>query len=189
MRFRLATSRNLIGPATYCRALFGSYGIQIAANLGARVIAADIDPGALERARSLGAAVTILVEADRSLGSDVKAATDGGADVVVEFVGRSSTVDAAVKCLRPGGRAVVAGVGIEPVTTVPPVLWSNNEYTLTGSYGSLPGDTETVLRGLAEGSLVHPVLDFEPLETAAEAIAAVARGERALRGRLIVLPG
>jgi D-arabinose 1-dehydrogenase-like Zn-dependent alcohol dehydrogenase len=167
----------------------GSYGLQMARNLGAEVIAADIDHDALDRARSLGASATVLVEGQMSVGREVKRLTGGGADVALEFVGRASTVDAAVKCLRPGGRAVAVGVGTEPVTTLPPVLWSNNEYTLTGSYGSLPGDAERVLAGLAAGSLVPPPLSTEPLDTAAEAIMALARGDRTVTGRVVVLPG
>ena len=167
----------------------GSYGVQIARNAGAGpVIAADIDLARLEEASRLGADEVVLVEPGRSLGRDVKLLTDGGVDIAVEFVGRAATVDAAVKCLRPGGIAVAVGVGVEPVTTLPPVLWSNNEYTLTGSYGSLPGDVEAVLAGLADGSLRAPPIEEVALDDAAPVILAAARGERVTTGRLMVVP-
>ncbi|MBI5156475.1 MAG: alcohol dehydrogenase catalytic domain-containing protein [Acidimicrobiia bacterium] len=167
----------------------GTYAAQIARNLGAaRVIAADIDPAALDRAALLGADDCVLVEAGGSLGRSVKMLTDGGVDVALEFVGRAATVDAAVKSIRPGGRAVAVGVGPEPLVTLPPVLWSNFEYTLRGSYGSLPGDTERVLAGLADGSLQSPPLARATLAEAADAILSLSRGESPAMGRLMVIP-
>jgi len=167
----------------------GGYAVQIARGLGASpVIAVDSDPAALTLAKGLGADEVVLVEPGRSVGRAVKLLTEGGVDAALEFVGRASTVDAAVKCLRPGGTAVAVGVGVEPLTTVPPVLWSNNEYTLTGSYGSLPGDAEAVLTGLADGSLTPPPITRVPLDEAAPQILAMARGERKVTGRLVVEP-
>lgn len=167
----------------------GSYAVQIARNLGAGgVIAADVDPAALERAAALGADECILVEPGGSLGRSVKRLTDGGVDVALEFVGRAATVDAAMKSIRPGGRAVVVGVGSEPLLTLPPVLWSNFEYSLQGSYGSLPGDTERVLSGLADGSLQAPPLARVALADAPAAMLSLSRGESHSGGRLVVLP-
>jgi D-arabinose 1-dehydrogenase-like Zn-dependent alcohol dehydrogenase len=166
----------------------GTYAVQIAVNAGASVTAVDTDPDALDRALSLGAEAAVLVEPGASVGREVKRLTDGGVDVALEFVGLAATIDAAIKCLRPGGRAVVVGVGTEPLLTIPPVLWSNNEYTLTGSYGSLPGDTKEVLRALDDGRLVPPPMRRIGIEEAAEIITALARGETAARGRLIVVP-
>lgn len=167
----------------------GSYALQIARNLGAGpIIAADIDPGRLEQARRLGADEVVLIEPGMSLGRQVKLLTDGGVDAALEFVGKAATVDAAVKCLRPGGIAVAVGVGTEPVVTLPPVLWSNHEYTLAGSYGSLPGDAEAVLAALSAGTLLPPPLEVVPLDEAAGVIMAAARGERPFAGRLMVQP-
>lgn len=167
----------------------GGYAVQIARHLGAGpVIAVDADPAALVRARALGADELVEAAPGASVGRAVKLLTDGGVDVALEFVGRASTVDAAVKCLRPGGVAVAVGVGTEPLATLPPVLWSNHEYTLTGSYGSLPGDAEAVLGGLADGTLVPPPIETAPLGEAAPLIRAMARGERTVAGRLVVIP-
>ena len=81
---------------------------------------------------------------------------------------------------------MAVGVGIEPLTTVPPVLWSNNEYTLTGSYGSLPGDTELVLEALAAGEVLAPPTTPIALDTTAGQIMRIARGDVSGQGRLIV---
>lgn len=166
----------------------GGYGVQLARTAGAgAVIAADVDGQALVRAKSLGADETILIESKGSLGRAVKLMTDGGVDIAIEFVGRAATVDAAVKSLRPGGRAVAVGVGSEPITTIPPVLWSNNEYTLSGSYGSLPGDAEAVLAGLASGALRPPPMSEVSLDEAAAVMLAMSRGEGG-GARLMVIP-
>jgi threonine dehydrogenase-like Zn-dependent dehydrogenase len=166
----------------------GGFAMQMALNAGAGlVIAADVDPAALERASRLGADEVVEVRPGESLGRAIKLLTEGGVDVALEFVGLASTVDAAVKCLRPGGRAVAVGVGNQPLTTIPPVLWSNHEYTLTGSYGSLPGDTAQVLADLASGSLVPPETKTVSIEDAPRAIASLADKGSGV-ARLMVTP-
>jgi propanol-preferring alcohol dehydrogenase len=168
----------------------GGYAVQIARNQGAAmVVAADVDAAALERATALGADEIVLIEPEVSVGRRVKMLTDGGADVALEFVGRAATVDAAIKSLRPGGRAIAVGVGNEPLVTLPPVLWSNSEYQLRGSYGSLPGDTEAVLAGLAAGSLEAPPTRLIPLQAAAGVMLEMSRGGHPSGGtRLVVTP-
>jgi propanol-preferring alcohol dehydrogenase len=167
----------------------GSYAIQIARAQGAApVIVADRDPAALANARDLQADETILVEPGVSIGRAAKLLTGGGVDTAIEFVGRAATLDAAVKSLRPGGTAVAVGVGMEPLTTLPSVLWARNEYALLGSFGSHRRDVEQVLDRLANGSLVAPARDTIPLEGAEAVIMAVANGSRPSAGRLIVCP-
>ena len=167
----------------------GTYGIQFARQSGAgAVIVADTDPRALERADDLGVDETVLVEPGVSVGRRVKMLSDGGVDAAIEFVGSASTVDAAVKSIRPGGRAVVVGVGIEPVVSLPVVLWSNNEYSLLGSYGSLPGDTELVLGALADGSIIAPATMDVALADASELLVELAAGERSGSVRPLICP-
>lgn len=167
----------------------GSYGIQFARRAGAgAIVVADTDPAALDTARSLGADETVLVEAGSSTGRAVKLLTDGGVDAAVEFVGAAASVTDAIKSIRPGGRAVVVGVGLEPITTLPAVLWSNNEYELVGSYGSLPGDAAQVVELLADGSVVAPPTWEAPLDEAPEILMALAAGTETRRGRPIIVP-
>ena len=167
----------------------GSYGIQIARAQGAApVIVADSDPAALARARALHADETILVEPGTSIGRATKLLTVGGVDAAIEFVGRAVTLDAAVKSLRQGGRAVAVGVGMEPLTTLPPVLWARNEYALLGSFGSHRRDVEQVLRWLADGTLQAPALERISLDGADTVIMELASGNRPAAGRLIVVP-
>lgn len=167
----------------------GTYGIQWArANGAGAILVADTDPSALERAAALGVDDTILVEAAVSLGRQVKLLTNGGVDAAVEFVGAASTVDAAVKSIRPGGRAVAVGVGPQPLQSLPVVLWSTHEYSLLGSYGSLSGDVERVLDALATGTVSAPETVDVPLDDAAELLTSMAAGGRSEAGRVIIRP-
>ena len=131
---------------------------------------------------------TILVEQGTSIGRAAKLLTSGGVDAAIEFVGRAATLHAGVKSLRPGGRAIAVGVGMEPLTTLPPVLWARHEYALLGSFGSHRRDVEQVLDWLADGTLQAPVLEKIPLDGAEEIIMALAPGRRAAAGRLMVIP-
>ncbi len=167
----------------------GTFGVQIAKAIGAApIIAADRDPEALERAMSLGADESVRVEPGVSVGRKVKLLTGGGVDAAVEFVGRAATVDACVKSLRRGGTAVAVGVGIEPLETLPPVLWAIHEYGLLGSFGSHRRDAERVLAWLAAGRLKTPPLEVISLDDAEVVIKKAASGRRPSRGRLIVVP-
>lgn len=167
----------------------GTYGIQFAQLAGAEaVIVADTDSRALDRATDLGVDETVLVEPGAPLGRQVKLLSDGGVDAAIEFVGSASAVDAAVKSIRPGGRAVAVGVGPEPVVSLPVVLWSNNEYSLLGSYGSLPGDAALVLEALAGGSIAAPETLDVALAEGAELLTALAAGERTGPGRPMIRP-
>lgn len=166
----------------------GGYAAQIAKLLGAApVIAIDTNPLAVEAAQAAGADEGIVAEEGVSVGRQVKLLTDGGADVALEFVGKPETVDTAVKSIRPGGRAVVAGVGPEPLRTLPPVLWSNHEYELVGSFGSHEYDLTQVLAWLSSGKLHAPRLQEVSLEDAIPAMLAAAAGSEP-HGRLIVTP-
>lgn len=167
----------------------GTYGVQLAVAAGAgAVIVADTDQDALERASDLGADETILVESGMSVGRRVKMLSGGGVDAAIEFVGSAATVDAAVKSIRPGGRAVVVGVGPEPVVSLPVVLWSNNEYSLVGSYGSLPGDAALVLEDLETGALIAPPTIDVSLEAGADLLTGRAEGKRSGSERAIIRP-
>jgi propanol-preferring alcohol dehydrogenase len=167
----------------------GMYGIQWAQLAGAgAVIVADTRARALEEASALGVDETLLVEPGASVGRQVKLLSDGGVDAAIEFVGTAATVDAAVKSIRPGGRAVAVGVGMEPVVSLPVVLWSNHEYALMGSYGSLPGDTQRVLDALSAGTVVPPLTIDVPLADGAALLESLVAGQRSGPERPVIRP-
>jgi propanol-preferring alcohol dehydrogenase len=78
----------------------------------ARVFAVDINPGRRKNAADAGA-----VPVDASSGDaagQILAATGGrGVDAALELIGLKNTIEQAVECLAPKGRAAVAGISRE----------------------------------------------------------------------------
>jgi 2-desacetyl-2-hydroxyethyl bacteriochlorophyllide A dehydrogenase len=132
----------------------GLHAIQIGRLLGAYpIIAIDNRPEQSKRARILGADLTLNPQSERPVEA-VLAATGGhGVDVAAEFVGTSDTIAWAVEMLRIGGRAVVAGLGPDPITVLPPMQFVRKQLQLLGSYGFTSHTINTVLQLVSVGRL------------------------------------
>jgi len=90
----------------------GTMLVELARELGARVIAAGRSEERLARLRPLGASETVVVDDERGDGlpERVRAATGGrGADLVVDLVGGAG-IDRHLAALAPRGRLVVVGL-------------------------------------------------------------------------------
>jgi NADPH2:quinone reductase len=142
----------------------GSAAVQLAAVLGARVLATAGSPAKLDVCRDLGAEVAIDYRTD-DVAAAVLDATDGrGVDVVCDLVGGATTVRT-FPCVALGGRHVLAGFsgGIEAEDNgiVPrPILFGN--FDLCGvmlSYRSDPLAAKRAsgfnLFSRADGERVH----------------------------------
>jgi 2-desacetyl-2-hydroxyethyl bacteriochlorophyllide A dehydrogenase len=113
----------------------GLHAVQIAKLLGAYpIIAIDQRPVQGQRARASGA--DFVIDASHGQATDaVLSATGGrGVDVAAEFVGARETIAQAVEMLRIGGRAVVCGLGADPITVLPPTVFVRKQLQLLGSY-------------------------------------------------------
>jgi D-arabinose 1-dehydrogenase-like Zn-dependent alcohol dehydrogenase len=132
----------------------GIHGVQLARLGGAaKVIAVDLRPTVLERARAVGADVGIDASRQEVVPA-IREATGGlGVDLAVELVGRQQTIAQAVECLRVGGRAAVAGLGAEPITTMAPTAFVRREAKLLGSYGFTVSEIATLVDLTASGRL------------------------------------
>lgn len=87
------------------------------------------------RAAAHGADVVIDASGEPTAEA-VLAATGGvGAAVAAEFVGRADTVSQAVASPAIGGRAVISGLGAEPITVQPPTVFVRRELQILGRYG------------------------------------------------------
>ncbi|MFI6675347.1 zinc-dependent alcohol dehydrogenase family protein [Kribbella sp. NPDC050470] len=86
----------------------GLSAVMIAAALGARVIAVDTNPDALDLARTYGAADTVLASADTV--SQLRDLTGGGAHVTMDALGSNDIVQQALLALRPRGRHLQVGL-------------------------------------------------------------------------------
>jgi putative PIG3 family NAD(P)H quinone oxidoreductase len=86
----------------------GSFAVQLARELGARVLASGRDPRRLEQLRDLG--VEEICVAGSDLAQQVREATGGrGVDLVFDLIGGPS-INAHLGALRNGGRLVLIGL-------------------------------------------------------------------------------
>jgi alcohol dehydrogenase len=139
-------------------AVFGCGGVGLAATMiaaarGARVVAVDVSPAALELARRFGAGAVVDARA-----GDVVAAvcevTGGGAQVSVDALGSAATCRASVQCLRPRGRQVQVGLLVGPdAGAVPMDRVIAYELELYGSHGMGAMDYPAMLEEIAAGRL------------------------------------
>jgi S-(hydroxymethyl)glutathione dehydrogenase/alcohol dehydrogenase len=130
-------------------AIVGCGGVGLGAVQGARlagasrVIAIDRRPAALERARSLGATHTIVVDADDAdherMVVAVRALTDGrGADHAFEATGVAALAFLPLKLVRNGGNAVQLSGSHGPMSMALPDFFWDKRYFVPLYGGCLP---------------------------------------------------
>jgi len=179
--FRAVVAHGRIGPGRWL-AVWGCGGaglsaVMVGRALGARVVALDVSPGALERAGALGAdarvdATDLVAAVDR-----LRALTDGGAHVSIDAIGSPAVAAASVRSLCRRGRHVQVGLllGDAAATALPMDLVVAHELEVYGSHGmaavDYPAMLDLVERGLLDPSrLVTRVIG---LDEAGAALAAM----------------
>jgi alcohol dehydrogenase len=116
-----------------------------------RIIAIDIADSRLEKARELGADVTIN-SGDEDAIERVMELTGGlGADVAIEAVGVPETFELCTDLIRPGGRVANVGVHGHPATLHLEKLWIRDVTITTGLVDTV--STPRLLKLIAEGRL------------------------------------
>ena len=120
-------------------AIFGLGGVGLAALLGARaagattIVASDRVQSKLDLALELGATHTVM--AGPAAVEEVRAATGGGADSVIETVGNAGVLAEAYAATRRGGTTVTVGLPHpSQELSIPAVSLVAEERTLRGSY-------------------------------------------------------
>lgn len=152
--FRAVVAQGAARPGEWV-AVFGCGGVGlsallIAAAAGARTIAVDVSPAALELARGLGAVAVSAGDGDPA--GAVRELTGGGAHVAIDALGSPATCAAAIASLRIRGRHVQVGLLPEP-TAVPMNLVIARELTVLGSHGMPAHDYPELLRLITAGVL------------------------------------
>jgi propanol-preferring alcohol dehydrogenase len=135
----------------------GLSAVQVAAALGAQVIAVDLDETKLSRARAEGAVETIDATAG-DVPARVKEITDGGADVSVDALGIKATMLNSVLSLRKGGKHVQIGItsAAESGEVALPIdMITMMEIEFRGSLGNPNHHYAPMLNMVASGKL-HP---------------------------------
>ncbi|MFC9543716.1 zinc-dependent alcohol dehydrogenase family protein [Streptomyces sp. NPDC056956] len=115
----------------------GLSAVMIAAASGARVVAVDVAPGALEMARRFGAAECLDASSADDPAEAVRDLTGGGAHLSLDALGSPATCAASVNGLRRRGRHVQVGLlpSATGTTPVPMARAITLELELLGSHG------------------------------------------------------
>jgi len=126
--------------------------VQVAAAVGAQVIAVDIVDQKLEWARGLGAQAVINAKGVERIDKEVRKLTGGGADIAFEAIGNPVTQAQAFACIRTGGRFVVVGYTDKPMTLdTGRVMY--REMEVIGSLGCRAVDYPRVLELARQGKI------------------------------------
>ncbi|MEV7968774.1 zinc-dependent alcohol dehydrogenase family protein [Sphaerisporangium sp. NPDC088356] len=192
--FRAVVSQGRVAAGEWV-AVYGCGGVglsavMIAAASGARVVAVDVSPTALELAARFGAAETVLVEtADGS--ERVREITGGGAHLTVDALGSAATCGVAIESLRRRGRHVQ--VGLLPRVAGHPAIPMDRvialELEIVGSHGMAAHAYPPMLAMITGGTLRPELLITRTigLGEAPEALAAM--GTMGTPGVTMILPG
>ncbi|MEU4084188.1 zinc-dependent alcohol dehydrogenase family protein [Streptomyces aureus] len=155
----------------------GLSAVMIAAACGARVVAVDVSPAALDLARRFGAAECVDASAVADPARAVRELTGGGAHLSLDALGSPGTCAASVEGLRRRGRHVQVGLLPAPdgLTPVPMARVIGLELELLGSHGmaahAYPPLLELVRSGLLRPDLL--VTSAITLDRAPSALAAM----------------
>jgi propanol-preferring alcohol dehydrogenase len=155
----------------------GGFAVQLLRALtSAQVVVVDTNPARRDIALDLGAHAAV--------GSIAEASGAGEADVVLDIVGADDTIAAGLATVRPYGAFGLVGAG--GGTLRRPWFGSlPRDGEVFTFQGSSIVDVEAVVALAADGRIRSEV-DLYPLDSVADAYAAMERGE--LRGRAVVTP-
>jgi len=151
--------------------------VQMASAMGGLVIAVDVALGKLEWARRLGAVHAIDPASVERVDREVRALTGGGADLAFEVVGKATTQELALDCLRTGGRLVMVGYSPEKMSlNAGRVMF--RELSIVGSLGCRPVDYPRVIELVRQGRVrvAELVTHRHSLEDIDQAFAAAREG-------------
>lgn len=164
----------------------GSAGIQIAKDLGARVLTTAGSEEKRAFAADLGAD-EVLDHHDPDWPKRVKALTDGrGVDVVFEHVG-PATWTGSMRCLARLGRLVTCGGTTGPeVSLLLPHLFMKNLSVLGSTMGPVRA-FPTIVEKVASGAYRSTLSRVMPLSEVAEAHRLLEAGE--VLGKIVLTPG
>jgi D-arabinose 1-dehydrogenase-like Zn-dependent alcohol dehydrogenase len=178
----------------------GLSAVMIAVAAGARVVAVDVSPGALDLARELGAEVVINAHETGTDGAAVehsplvtavREVTGGGAHLSLDALGSPATCAASIAGLRTRGRHVQVGL-LPPALGLPPVpmhLVVGRELQVLGSHG-LPAHAYPQLLSLVASGRMRPdqlITGIIGLDQAGAVLAAM--GGTPPTGITVVYPG
>jgi alcohol dehydrogenase len=159
--------------------------VQIARNLGARIIACASSPEKLRRLKELGADHVIDYTKDDFSKTAWEISGKKGVDVLVNYTGGDTWVPS-LRTLARHGRLLTCGAtaGFDPRTDIR-YIW-RREVTIVGANGWTRQDLEALLLEVERGAIT-PIIDrVLPLGESAEAMRLLQ--DREVFGKVIVIP-
>lgn len=160
--------------------------VQIATAVGGRVIAVDVNDRKLDAASRFGAVAIFNPAGGRKIDKEIRALTGGGVEVAFEAVGKAATQEAALNCLRTGGRLVLVGYSPETLPlNAGRVMF--REIDVIGSLGCRPVDYPRAIELVRQGRvrLMDLVTHRFPLARIGEAFDQLRSGDAI---RVVVTP-
>jgi propanol-preferring alcohol dehydrogenase len=136
----------------------GLSAVQIAAALGAQVVAVDLDPVKLARAKEEGAIATVNAAETTDVAGAIREVTGGGVHAAIGALGVASLVQNAVMSLRKAGRLAQVGLTSQAeqgMVALPIDHIIENELKIVGSVGNPQSDYPSLLT-LVERGVLRP---------------------------------
>jgi NADPH2:quinone reductase len=160
--------------------------VEIAAALGARVVAAASSDDKLVQCREKGAVATVNYATD-DLRARVKEHTDGGVDVVIDPVG-GPHAEAALRATRWGARYVVVGFASGEIPRIPLNLVLLKGVSIMGFEfgGFVRNEADRFARGQEELYALQAKGALQPLVSARYSLDDAPAALRAMRDRAVV---
>jgi Zn-dependent alcohol dehydrogenase len=160
--------------------------VQMAAAVGAEVIAVDVLDEKLDWAARLGAKATLNADNFERIDKEVRRLTSGGADIGFEAIGNPDVQAQTFSSIRTGGRFVMVGYSSKPMTlNTGRVMY--REMEIIGSLGCPPVDYPRVIELARQGKiLVSELVTAKfPLDEINTALDVLRKGEGI---RSVILP-
>lgn len=168
----------------------GLSAVMIAAASGARVIAVDISPQALDLARKFGAAECVDGASTPDTAAAIRELTGGGAHLSLDALGSPATCAASVNGLRRRGRHIQVGLLPSPsgTTPVPMARAIGLELELLGSHGMAAHTYPPMLELVRSGALRPDLLTTSTITLAETPAALAAMGTAPGAGVTVIEP-
>ncbi|MEU6510783.1 zinc-dependent alcohol dehydrogenase family protein [Streptomyces sp. NPDC046942] len=168
----------------------GLSAVMVAAASGARVVAVDVAPQALDLARKFGAAECVDATGAADTAAAVRELTGGGAHLSLDALGSPATCAASVNGLRRRGRHVQVGLlpSADGTTPVPLARAIALELELLGSHGMAAHAYPEMLRLVRSGVLRPDLLVTSTIPLAAAPAALAAMGTAPGAGVTVIEP-
>ncbi len=157
----------------------GHLAVQIAKEFGAIVTAIDVSDEKLRHARLLGATASLNASAVNVV-KEIRRA--GGVHVALVTSAAKAAYDAALPCVRPGGKLLVVGLPAEPLC-FPAILMAALEVRIHASSVGTREDMRELLALAAEGK-VRCQVATRPLAQVNEVLSELRTGQVA--GRIVL---